>query len=904
MNRYTVSRTLGDGTYGSVLKAVNKQTGEVVAVKKMKKKFFSWEECMQLREVKSLRKLNHPSIVKLKEVIRENDELFFVFEYMEKNLYEAMKARERHFPEQAVRNIMWQLMQGLAFMHKHGFFHRDIKPENCLVRGDTVKLADFGLAREIRSRPPFTDYVSTRWYRAPEVLLRSPSYNSPIDQFAMGCVMAELFTLRPLFPGTSEPDQLFKLCSVLGTPSAKTWPEGVKLAAAMNFKFPLFSPVPLSELVPSASEDALDLLAGLLDLDPNKRPTASQALQHPFFSRHLSLPTALPPVGSASGIGIGSGSNGYSSSNSGPNTTLGAPRFIEDGGREVALPEQSTAHTASSSGSHRTGVVSPESIGASSSYSQQQSSKRHKGIDDTEQERGNGRSGVDVGGDAFDIDALIADYESSRNDNDEIVEASNTSSSSSSKFQQFGGSKKSFPAKDDLYGSTTNSHKSSNQRIGGAPEQLVKLTSGVRNTLGGAAAPSSLTSGYNSTFAGVSSSSSSSGYSPSGLSPTFGSVSNSLGIIPSSTFSLSNMANNSSSTLSSKNDSPGFGSLRSGGGGLRSHKTPNSSSLSYNPPSGLGGGVSASTFSLGLGGGPASRPIGQNTNFGTSSPPSGSLNFVAPSGSRYKNVARYGPGGSSSILTGSGVGEGGGFGGLSGCGSVNGGGTVSSTTSNGPPGYNFRASQTISPELSSFSSGTSVFGSNLNPVVASKYGVSLERGHDKPSSGSTTNPNSSGGAARFYSSTYSSSYQSALASTTTNPTSGGGVGGGSGNGGFSFGSNTGSTFNSTIGAGLSSSPSGGGGLGSGLGLISLRGSGLGNPSTQKPVNGSNGQSTFGGVGGGGGGRRAFLSAAAGSLGFGSSTSGSGVLTGGTGTGTGPSSGSLYGGGGGGRFRFN
>ena len=93
--------------------------------------------------------------------------------------------------------------------------------------------------------------------------------------------MAELFTLRPLFPGTSEPDQLFKLCSVLGTPSAKTWPEGVKLAAAMNFKFPQFSPVPLAELVPSASEDALDLLRGLLEMDPNKRPTAAQALQLP-----------------------------------------------------------------------------------------------------------------------------------------------------------------------------------------------------------------------------------------------------------------------------------------------------------------------------------------------------------------------------------------------------------------------------------------------------------------------------------------------------------------------------------------------------------------------------------------------------------------------------------------------
>lgn len=101
-----------------------------------------------------------------------------------------------------------------------GFFHRDLKPENVLCSGvDAIKLADFGLAREIRSQPPFTDYVSTRWYRAPEILLRSVNYNSPVDLFALGCIMAELFTLRPLFPGQSDIDMLFKITGVLGTPS-------------------------------------------------------------------------------------------------------------------------------------------------------------------------------------------------------------------------------------------------------------------------------------------------------------------------------------------------------------------------------------------------------------------------------------------------------------------------------------------------------------------------------------------------------------------------------------------------------------------------------------------------------------------------------------------------------------
>ena len=289
MNRYKVTKQLGDGTYGSVLKAVNRSTGEIVAIKKMKKKFYSWDECMKLREVQSLKKLNHPSIVKLKEVIREKDELFFVFEFMEGNLYETMKAREKPMPEATVRNIMYQLLQGLAFMHKHGFFHRDIKPENLLCKGDEVKLADFGLAREVRSRPPYTDYVSTRWYRAPEVLLRSTVYNSPIDTWAAGCIMGELFTLRPLFPGSSEADQIYKICSVLGSPDQKTYPEGLKLAARMNYTFPQFVATPFAQVVPQGSKDALKLLRDLLQFNPKARPTASQALQYPFFTSAVAI---------------------------------------------------------------------------------------------------------------------------------------------------------------------------------------------------------------------------------------------------------------------------------------------------------------------------------------------------------------------------------------------------------------------------------------------------------------------------------------------------------------------------------------------------------------------------------------------------------------------------------------
>ncbi|XP_073939009.1 serine/threonine-protein kinase MAK isoform X2 [Castor canadensis] len=284
MNRYTTMRQLGDGTYGSVLMGKSNESGELVAIKRMKRKFYSWDECMNLREVKSLKKLNHANVIKLKEVIRENDHLYFIFEYMKENLYQLMKDRNKLFPESVIRNIMYQILQGLAFIHKHGFFHRDMKPENLLCMGpELVKIADFGLARELRSQPPYTDYVSTRWYRAPEVLLRSSIYSSPIDVWAVGSIMAELYTLRPLFPGTSEVDEIFKICQVLGTPKKSDWPEGYQLAASMNFRFPQCVPINLKTLIPNASNEAIQLMTEMLNWDPKKRPTASQALKHPYF---------------------------------------------------------------------------------------------------------------------------------------------------------------------------------------------------------------------------------------------------------------------------------------------------------------------------------------------------------------------------------------------------------------------------------------------------------------------------------------------------------------------------------------------------------------------------------------------------------------------------------------------
>ncbi|GIX78654.1 hypothetical protein CDAR_370061 [Caerostris darwini] len=285
MNQYVTLNHLGDGTYGDVVLGKRLDTGEKVAIKKMKKKYYSWDECMSLREVKSLKKLSHANLVKLKEVIREDDTLYFVFEYMKENLYQLMKRRDRPFQETEIKNILYQILQGLSFMHKHGYFHRDLKPENVLCMGsDLIKIADFGLAREIRSRPPYTDYVSTRWYRAPEILLRSTNYSSPIDLWALGCIMAELYNLRPLFPGRSEIDQIFRIASVLGTPNKAEWAEGYRLAAQMNFHFPKFSQISLADVVPGISIEGLTLLNDMLKWNPSLRPTAFLALRYPYYA--------------------------------------------------------------------------------------------------------------------------------------------------------------------------------------------------------------------------------------------------------------------------------------------------------------------------------------------------------------------------------------------------------------------------------------------------------------------------------------------------------------------------------------------------------------------------------------------------------------------------------------------
>jgi protein kinase len=296
MEKYKIIKKLGEGAFGVVVKAVNTNTNQLVAIKKMKGDMADWQKCIEMPEVKALQKLNSSQfIVKILEMVhnKKEQEVNIVFEYCEKNLYSDFKDRaqkNKRYNESEIKNLMYQAIAGIAYVHQNGYMHRDIKPENFLINPENqqLKVADFGLAKEVRrGQNNNTEYVSTRWYRAPELALRSKNYNQSVDVFALGCVMAEMFLNRPLFPGTTETDQITRIITVLGTPSQMEWPDGWKLAGSRSLKLREEKAVPLSTHFVSCSNmsaDSLDLLGQMLRIEPDKRISASECLQHQFFS--------------------------------------------------------------------------------------------------------------------------------------------------------------------------------------------------------------------------------------------------------------------------------------------------------------------------------------------------------------------------------------------------------------------------------------------------------------------------------------------------------------------------------------------------------------------------------------------------------------------------------------------
>ncbi|XP_076582627.1 cyclin-dependent kinase-like 5 isoform X3 [Chaetodon auriga] len=301
MNKFEVLGIVGEGAYGVVLKCRHKETNEIVAIKKFKDSEEN-EEVKEttLRELKMLRTLKQENIVELKEAFRRRGKLYLVFEYVEKNMLELLEELPNGVPTDKARSYIYQLIRAIHWCHKHDIVHRDIKPENLLISSDDVlKLCDFGFARNLSEGTDanYTEYVATRWYRSPELLLGAP-YGKAVDMWSVGCILGELSDGQPLFPGESEIDQLFTIQKVLGPLP----PEQMKLfynnPRFHGLRFPAVNhPQTLERRYLGIISGALlDLLKNLLLLNPTERFLTEQSLNHHAFQTLRLVERPGPPT--------------------------------------------------------------------------------------------------------------------------------------------------------------------------------------------------------------------------------------------------------------------------------------------------------------------------------------------------------------------------------------------------------------------------------------------------------------------------------------------------------------------------------------------------------------------------------------------------------------------------------
>lgn len=290
MDKYVKLAKIGEGSYGTVYRCRNKDTNAIVAIKKFNETDDDAQiKKIAMREIKMLKQLKHHNLVNLLEVFKNKRKLHLVFEYCDQTVLNELEKHHKGVPEAKVKKIVYQVLKGVQFCHKNNCIHRDVKPENILItKGGVVKLCDFGFAR-LYTGPgdQYTDYVATRWYRAPELVVGDVQYGPPVDVWAIGCVFGELLNGQPIWPGKSDVDQLYHIQKTLGD----LIPRHRKVFNNNHFFRGMVLPsprerVPLEAKYPTASAHTISFLKACLQMDPSARSTCRELLAHAYFDSY------------------------------------------------------------------------------------------------------------------------------------------------------------------------------------------------------------------------------------------------------------------------------------------------------------------------------------------------------------------------------------------------------------------------------------------------------------------------------------------------------------------------------------------------------------------------------------------------------------------------------------------